>query len=305
MRVRITAIVGALVRQMARPASKVFARTLKSNCTCCLHAAALLATRFLSFGGICFEFSNLMRTMCARGAAAMQAILCFHASVLGHSFQQVAFDMASATSIHPSSGAAPGVYDAEEAILPSGSYWCSSGRHAVGHAVTWTGTLESKHVALGIRVHWAYAPGELKVLISADGANFHEQRGWHRPSRDEMKYEQWLMFDAPVVVRAVALLMRSPRSWSYFGLSRVAVFAEPGQVMIVSGAPSNAAGELCLVAAASSTGAVGSALAVKPCLASIAGGDGSDVFKLSSQGHLKHVPSQLCVSAGGASVYVF
>ena len=74
--------------------------------------------------------------------------------------------------------------------------------------------------------------------------------------------------------------------------------------MIVSGAPSNAAGELCLVAAASSTSAVGSALAVKPCLASIAAGDGSDVFMLSSQGHLKHVPSQLCVSASGASVYV-
>ena len=49
------------------------------------------------------------------------------------------------------------VTSTHEALVSSG-YWCSSGSHAVGQSVTWTGILNSRRVALGVKVNWAYAP---------------------------------------------------------------------------------------------------------------------------------------------------
>ena len=49
---------------------------------------------------------------------------------------------------------------------------CSAGGHGKAQTVTWTGVLNSRRSALGLKIDWAYGPGEVKILTSSDGATF-------------------------------------------------------------------------------------------------------------------------------------
>ena len=51
---------------------------------------------------------------------------------------------------------------------------CSGGGHGKAQTVTWTGLVNSRRTALGLKIDWAYNPGEVKILTSSDGANFEE-----------------------------------------------------------------------------------------------------------------------------------
>merc|ERR1711970_1249355 len=116
----------------------------------------------------------------------------------------------------------------------------------------------------GLKVDWAYAPGEVKILTSSDGANFEEAKCWQSSTRGEVAFEESFMFDAPRSVKAVSVTMRSPQSWGYFGINSAALIAEPGPFMLVSGITSTD-GEQCLVAGASG-------IPLEPCLEAIAAG---------------------------------
>jgi hypothetical protein len=110
---------------------------------------------------------------------------------------------------------------------------CSSGSHGAGQSVTWTGVLNSRRLALGLKLDWAYSPGEVKVLTSSDGSNFEEAKCWQSSSRSEVAYEESIMFDAPMNVKAVTIAMRSPQSWGYYGINSAVLIAEPGPFMLV------------------------------------------------------------------------
>ena len=99
--------------------------------------------------------------------------------------------------------------------------------------VTWTGLLNSRRTALGLKVDWAYAPGEVKIMTSSDGANFEEAKCWQPTGRGEAAFEESFMFDAPRAVKAVAIAMRGSQSWGYFGINSAALIAEPGPFMLV------------------------------------------------------------------------
>jgi hypothetical protein len=110
---------------------------------------------------------------------------------------------------------------------------CSGGGHGKAQTVTWTGVLNSRRSALGLKIDWAYSPGEVKILTSSDGANFEEARCWQPSARAEVAYVESFMFDAPLNVKAVTISMRLPLSWGYFGINSVALLAEPGPYMLV------------------------------------------------------------------------
>lgn len=159
--------------------------------------------------------------------------------------------------------------------------------------MTWTGVLDARRTVVGMNVGWEYSPSEFKVLASQDGSNFEEVQHWQGMSRRESKFDHTVMFNYPIAVRAITIAMRSPRSWLYFGLNRVTLLAQPGHVMIVSGT-SAASGELCLTAR-------GHDVSLMPCLATIAAGDGKDIFQFSRKGALENIASHECVavSEGG------
>ena len=110
---------------------------------------------------------------------------------------------------------------------------CSAGGHGKAQTVTWTGVLNSRRSALGLKIDWAYGPGEVKILTSSDGANFEEARCWQPASRTEVAYVESFLFDVPKNVKAVTISMRAPLSWGYFGINSVALLAEPGSYMLV------------------------------------------------------------------------
>ena len=214
---------------------------------------------------------------------------------VGTCYQKLSFDGATASSTY-AVGSNPFEHAALHATTQSAGYWCSTASQAAGQVVTWTGFLDAQRSVSGITLSWAYSPGELKILVSTDGANFFEQQSWHRPARAEMAYEHTLMFSDPVDVRAVTLFMRTPQSWAYFGLNQVLLLAEPGPVMIVSGA-STSAGDLCLVLAGRSVHERAAPIALKPCLSAIAAGDGADVFKFTPRDNVVHDGSKLCLTS--------
>ena len=76
--------------------------------------------------------------------------------------------------------------------------------------VAWTGALNSRRVALGVKVNWAYAPGEVKILTSSDGANFEEAKCWQSSTRGEVAFEESFMFDAPRSFKAEMITVSSP-----------------------------------------------------------------------------------------------
>ena len=149
---------------------------------------------------------------------------------------------------------------------------------------------------MGVKVDWAYAPGEVKILTSSDGANFEEAKCWQSSTRPEAAYEESFMFDSPRNIKAVSIAMQAPQSWGYFGINSVSLIAEPGPLMLVrkparwsgvlfgsqlfpwnSSGITSSAGEQCLVA-----GQLG--LGLEPCLEAIAAGDGREVMQFDEEG---------------------
>jgi len=155
-------------------------------------------------------------------------------SIAARTQQLVAFDAASASSTYSAGNLAGSpAFAAQQALSGGSGYWCSSGSHAAGQSVTWKGIAHSRRVALGVKVDWAYAPGEVKILTSSDGANFEEAKCWQSSTRPEAAYEESFMFDAPRNIKAVSIVMQAPLSWGYFGINSVSLIAEPGPLMLV------------------------------------------------------------------------
>ena len=105
--------------------------------------------------------------------------------------------------------------------------------------MTWTGTLNARRAALGqqgsmcqdrrgqvrwpegsaaaaslacflgLKIDWAYAPGQVKILTSSDGSSFEEAKCWASSSRSEVAYEETFMFDSVRNVKAATIVMRS------------------------------------------------------------------------------------------------
>lgn len=208
------------------------------------------------------------------------ALLVKAAPLISAGGPQVApFVSASASSIFAVDGNGP-----SEAISPGSGYW-SSGPLRPGATVTWEGDVGARVMATGLRVSWAYTPGETKVLVS-HGEGQEEATPWQRVPSADMSLTQTIMFDRPHSAEHVTLAMRSPRSWKLVGISGVELLTEPFDFMLVSSA-AGTEGESCLTASAG-------AVALGPCLDAIATASGSDVWRMDSVGHLVH-SSGLCL----------
>ena len=245
------------------------------------------------------------------GPTVRIAFLVFAAVPHASAEQLAAFDGASASSAYLGTGD----FGPAAAISGGSSYWSSSGNHADGKPVSWTGTLNVRRKALGLKVNWsvvfrdcspaprvtaarvacrAYGPGEVKVLASADGGNFEEVVPWRRSTKGDAAYVETLMFDEPRNVMAVSVLMRDPQRWRFMGITNAVLLVEPGPFMLVSGVPAPD-GELCVVAR-------NGALEVQPCLAAIVAGDGAEIFNFGVDGELVSASGNLCASLANGLV---
>ena len=83
-------------------------------------------------------------------------------------------------------------------------------------------------------------------MSSRDGGNFEEVACWRSPSQLDVAFVEHVMFDEIQSVRAIAIVMKAPRPWQFFGLNEVQLMVEHYAFMIVSGQPS-AEGEIFLV----------------------------------------------------------
>lgn len=212
-------------------------------------------------------------------------------SVAAQNRQKLAsFESAVATSTFAS-----GAFPATDALVAGTGYWCSSGSHAPGERVTWTGVVVVPQLMDGVTINWAYGPGEFRILTSADGGNFEEAVGWRTAARPEISYAETVLFDSPREVKTLAVVMRSPKSWGFFGINDLVAIVEPGPSILTSGSAD--AEELCLVADGEKVG-------VRGCLDAIASGSGTEIFNYSPDSQLVSAVSGLCISiaTGGLSM---
>ena len=155
--------------------------------------------------------------------------------------------------------------------------------------------LGTRHHAVGITIDWAYAPSEVKVLVSPDGANFAEASPWQTNPDDIVSFMDHVMFDSSLPVVTVTVVMRNPREWKYFGLNNVGLIVEMGPTMFVSGAtfPS---GPLCLVSSRKQYD-----VSLTPCFDAIASGNGKEIFVRADDGTLSSAtdPSKCLLLASG------
>jgi len=226
-------------------------------------------------------------------AVAMRAHCVAMWVLWGHSAvaeKLASFESAVATSAFPS-----GAFPANDALAVGSGYWCSSGNHAPGEHVAWTGSASVAQTTIGVTINWAYGPGEFRILTSADGKTFEEAAGWRAASRPDVSYVETIMFDTPQEVKHLAVLMRSPKHWGFFGINDISALIQPGPSMLVSGSVDGV--ELCLVTD-------GSTLGVRGCLDAMASGSGEEVFNFSPISQLVSVASGQCVtiSNGGLSM---
>ena len=186
---------------------------------------------------------------------------------------------------------------------------CSSGSHGAGQVVTWTGVFDVKRQAAGVKLHWriffkylglsfvllfcgrAYAPSEYKVLVSSDGGNFEEAACWRSSSRSEVSYEETILFKNVQSAKAVAVVMKGPMPWGYFGLNDVSLLTTGEEAFMIVKSSSARDLEECVTAS-------GRGVSAQACSDAVAAGDGRDVFKF-QDGNLIHSGSGLCVAFAG------
>jgi len=46
-----------------------------------------------------------------------------------------------------------------------------------------------------MKISWAYAPGEVRLRTTSDGIHYDTVVDWHKPLRDEVSFEEDLIFD--------------------------------------------------------------------------------------------------------------
>lgn len=216
-------------------------------------------------------------------------LLCFFVALVpSQCIYYSVFDHAAASSTYSGADGDSSSYGAAQALGTGSGYWSSAGQHSSSHIVTWTGTLDAAERVAGIQIGWSYSPGTFKVLASSDGANFEDATSWRSSGQTEPAYREHVMFRSPMRLVAVTILLRSPRSWDYFGIDQVSLIAEPGPTMIVSGA--TAPEELCVVSGG------GSSVLLEPCLRAMAAADDREVFVLDSQGQISDVAGTRCIA---------
>lgn len=188
-------------------------------------------------------------------------------------------------------------FGAKSALYPGSGYWCSSGRSTEDEVITWTGRLVGRRKVRGIKINWAYSPGEFKILTSPDGANFEETKCWAPKTSDQVSYEQDIMFDGLRNVKAVQIQMRGPQEWKYFGINDAVLVAGPAEpVLLVNGMKADEVlGEYCL-----SKKTFSDELDIIPCSAALQANDGRAIFKFNEEGQLEHLSSKLCLTGGGS-----
>jgi len=131
-------------------------------------------------------------------------------------------DEAAATSTYTAGEESPNesIYSARHSLSPGSGYWASSGHHEPDEIVAWTGLLHRRRAVSGIKISWAYAPGEVRIRTTADGLHWDEVVPWHHPAEKSVSFEEDLTFDRPRNVMQVKVEMREPRAWSYFGINQ-------------------------------------------------------------------------------------
>mmetsp|Transcript_27938 Transcript_27938/g.45651 ORF Transcript_27938/g.45651 Transcript_27938/m.45651 type:complete len:238 (-) Transcript_27938:98-811(-) len=135
----------------------------------------------------------------------------------------VPIDDAWATSIYSSGTTGKGprnAYGPKRALAPGSGYWCSSGHHGKDETITWKGYLHRRKPLVGMKISWAYAPGQVRVRTTPDGLQWDEVAKWHHPVNKEVSFEEDILFDRQRNVMSVRVDMKEPQDWGYYGINQ-------------------------------------------------------------------------------------
>ena len=202
-----------------------------------------LATHFLEVGGLADALpfagvptgasastssSSSLSALCgAASASSSTAIVDSVTHSMKTAFVEFsrAFTTASATDTYaPDEN--PQMFQPKSAITVGSGYWVSSGDHNECDIVSYTAMLKKRHRAKGIKINWAYAPGDVRIRISTDCKHFKDSVCWKPVGADRSKvtFESDYQFDRPQKICGVRIDMGKPGPWKYMGINHVGLF---------------------------------------------------------------------------------
>merc|ERR1712151_1058622 len=130
-------------------------------------------------------------------------------------------DDAEASSVYTTGTERPekSPFSPRQALEPGSGYWCSKGDTKPQETVVFEGHLRKRRPCTGLKVSWAYAPGEIRVRTTADGVHWDTPIQWHSPQKGDVSFEEDMIFDRPRHVMDFEIEMRKKREWGYFGIN--------------------------------------------------------------------------------------
>lgn len=211
-------------------------------------------------------------------------------------------------------------FTADHILSDSGKFWCSEGNHDLNIPVKFYGELEKSHRLSAFWIHWAFAPGEYRVLISNkkenDGSiNWTVMTDWkdsikggdsnwwksvitNPKTRWKFKsFDERVNLEEPTWAKYFLIEMRLPVN-QYYGIYKLEFYIKSKAVVMLK---SKRPGEEACLSVANGQISNNSPVLMIDCLQGITYGDNRDLFVLHSNGLITTFRDGKCLQSPSAS----
>jgi hypothetical protein len=205
-------------------------------------------------------------------------------------------------------------------LSDSGKFWCSEGNHDLTTPVKFYAELEKSHRLSAFWIHWAFAPGQYRVLISNKKENDNSinwsvlidwkdsikggDSNWWKSvitnPKTRWKYKSFderVNLEEPTWARYILIEMRLPVN-QYYGIYKLEFYIKSKAVVILK---SRRPGEESCLSVANGLIANNSPVIMIDCLQGITYGDNRDLFVLHSNGLITTFRGGKCLQSPSSS----
>lgn len=191
-------------------------------------------------------------------------------------------------------------------------FWCSAGGHDVKDEVKFFIEFSKSFSLTSMWVHWAFAPGEFKIMYSNDKKQWYDLLGGYRLSikngdvnwwrnillnpKTRWKYKSFderINFDQPFFARYVELTMRIPVN-QYFGIFNLEFYTKSQSLVMLK---SKLFGDDVCLSVTNGQFTNGSPVVGLNCLQAISYGDNRDLWVLNSNGYITTHKKRKCLQS--------
>jgi hypothetical protein len=199
-----------------------------------------------------------------------------------------------------------------KSMLEPEKFWCSAGGHDVKDEVKFFIEFPKSYSLTAMWVHWAFAPGEFKIMYSNDKKQWYDLLGGYRLSikngdvnwwrsvllnpKTRWKYKSFderINFDEPFFAKYVELTMRIPVN-QYFGIFNLEFYTKSQSLVMLK---SKSVGDDLCLSVTNGQFTNGSPVVGLNCLQAVSYGDNRDLWVINSNGYITTHKKRKCLQS--------